>query len=85
MYNLCFDTKLKLFSAAERQNLTEHDDIQQHVDEELEVMMPAMKEPIVCKAIPFMCRNYAVRAYFNKITMLFAAFVLMRFAVPVKN
>ena len=55
--NAPVDTKLKLFSAAKRQYLTEHDDIQQYVDEELEAMTPAMKEPIVCKAIPFMCRH----------------------------
>ena len=55
--NASVDTKLKLFSAAKRQYLTEHDDIQQYVDEELEAMTPAMKEPIVCKAIPFMCRH----------------------------
>ena len=55
--NAPVDTKLKLFSAAKRQYLTEHDDIQQYIDEELEAMTPAMKEPIVCKAIPFMCRH----------------------------
>ena len=48
---------MKLFTAAKRRYLTEHDDIQQYVDEELEAMTPAMKEPIVCKAIPFMCRH----------------------------
>ena len=53
--NAPVDTKLKLFTAAKRRYLTEHDDIQQYVDEELEAMTPAMKEPIVCKAIPFMC------------------------------
>ena len=55
--NAPVDTKLKLFTAAKRRYLTEHDDIQQYVDEELEAMTPAMKEPIVCKAIPFMCRH----------------------------
>ena len=55
--NAPVDTKLKLFTAAKRRYLTEHDDIQQYVDEELEAMTPGMKEPIVCKAIPFMCRH----------------------------
>jgi hypothetical protein len=55
--NAPVDTKLKLFTAAKRQYLTEHDDIQQYVDEELEAMTPGMKEPIICKAIPFMCRH----------------------------
>ena len=55
--NAPVDTKLKLFTAAKRRYLTKHDDIQQYVDEELEAMTPAMKEPIVCKAIPFMCRH----------------------------
>lgn len=55
--NAPVDTKLKLFTAAKRQHLTEHDDIQQYVDEELEAMTPGMKEPIICKAIPFMCRH----------------------------
>ena len=50
-------TKLKLFSAAKRQYLIETDDIQQYVDEELEAMTPGMKEPIICRAIPFMCRH----------------------------
>lgn len=54
--NAPVDTKLKLFSAAKRQYLTEHDDIQQYIDEELEAMTPGMKRPIICKAIPFMCR-----------------------------
>ena len=54
--NAPVDTKLKLFTAAKRRYLTEHDDIQRYIDEELEAMTPAMKEPIVCKAIPFMCR-----------------------------
>lgn len=55
--NAPVDTKLKLFSAAKRQYLTEHDDIQRYIDEELEAMTPGMKEPIICKAIPFMCRH----------------------------
>ena len=55
--NAPVDTKLKLFSAAQRQYLTEHDDIQQYVDEELEAMTPGMKEPVICNAIPFMCRH----------------------------
>ena len=55
--NASVDTKLKLFSAAKRQYLTEHDDIQRYIDEELEAMTPGMKEPIICKAIPFMCRH----------------------------
>ena len=55
--NAPVDTKLKLFTAAKRQYLTEHDDIQQYVDEELEAMTPGMKEQIICKAIPFMCRH----------------------------
>ena len=55
--NAPVDIKLKLFTAAKRQYLTEHDDIQQYVDEELEAMTPGMKEPIICKAIPFMCRH----------------------------
>ena len=55
--NAPIDTKLKLFSAAKRRYLTEHDDIQQYVDEELEAMTPGMKEPVICKAIPFMCRH----------------------------
>ena len=55
--NAPVDTKLKLFTAAKRRYLTEHDDIQRYIDEELEAMTPAMKEPIVCKAIPFMCRH----------------------------
>ena len=55
--NAPVDTKLKLFSAAKRQYLTEHDDIQQYIDEELEAMTPGMKEPVICKAIPFMCRH----------------------------
>ena len=55
--NAPVDTKLKLFTAAKRQYLTEHDDIQRYVDEELEAMTPAMKEPIICKAVPFMCRH----------------------------
>ena len=55
--NASVDTKLKLFSAAKRQYLTEHDDIQQYVDEELEAMTPGMKEPVICNAIPFMCRH----------------------------
>ena len=55
--NAPVDTKLKLFSAAKRQYLTEHDGIQQYIDEELEAMTPGMKEPVICKAIPFMCRH----------------------------
>ena len=55
--NAPVDTKLKLFSAAKRQYLTEHDDIQRYIDEELEAMTPGMKEPVICKAIPFMCRH----------------------------
>ena len=55
--NASVDTKLKLFTAAKRQYLTEHDDIQQYIDEKLEAMTPGMKEPIICKAIPFMCRH----------------------------
>ena len=55
--NAPVDTKLKLFSAAKRQYLTEHDDIQRYVDEELEAMTPGMKEPVICNAIPFMCRH----------------------------
>ena len=55
--NAPVDTKLKLFTAAKRRYLTEHDDIQQYVDEELEAMTPGMKEPVICKAIPFMCRH----------------------------
>ena len=55
--NASIDTKLKLFSAAKRQYLIETDDIQRYIDEELEAMTPGMKEPIVCKAIPFMCRH----------------------------
>jgi hypothetical protein len=55
--NAPVDTKLKLFSAAKRQYLTEHDDIQRYIEEELEAMTPGMKEPIICKAIPFMCRH----------------------------
>jgi len=55
--NAPVDTKLKLFSAAKRQYLTEHDDIQRYIEEELEAITPGMKEPIICKAIPFMCRH----------------------------
>ena len=55
--NAPIDTKLKLFSAAKRQYLTEHDDIQRYVDDELEAMTPGMKEPVICKAIPFMCQH----------------------------
>lgn len=55
--NAPIDTKLKLFSAAKRRYLTEHDDIQRYVDEELEAMTPGMKDPIICKAVPFMCRH----------------------------
>ncbi|MGI5074970.1 hypothetical protein E4N71_05870 [Treponema vincentii] len=55
--NASVDTKLKLFTAAKRQYLTEHDDIQRYIDEKLEAMTPGMKEPIICKAIPFMCRH----------------------------
>ena len=33
--NAPVDTKLKLFSAAKRQYLTEHDDIQRYIDEEI--------------------------------------------------
>lgn len=55
--NAPVDTKLKLFSAAKRRYLTEHDDIQRYVDEELEAMTPGMKDPIICKAVPFMCRH----------------------------
>ena len=55
--NAPVDTKLKLFTAAKRQYLIATDDIQQYVDEELEAMTPGMKEPIICKAIPFMCRH----------------------------
>ena len=55
--NAPVDTKLKLFTAAKRQYLIETDDIQQYVDEELEAMTPGMKEPIICKAIPLMCRH----------------------------
>ena len=55
--NAPIDTKLKLFSAAKRRYLTEHDDIQRYVDEELEAMTPGMKEPVICKAILFMCRH----------------------------
>ena len=57
MCNAPVDTKLKLFTAAKRRYLTEHDDIQQYVDEELEAMTPGMKEPVICNAIPFMCRH----------------------------
>lgn len=55
--NASVDTKLKLFTAAKRRYLTEHDDIQRYIDEKLEAMTPGMKEPIICKAIPFMCRH----------------------------
>lgn len=55
--NAPVDTKLKLFTAAKRRYLTEHDNIQQYVDEELEAMTPGMKEPVICNAIPFMCRH----------------------------
>lgn len=55
--NAPVDTKLKLFSAAKRQYLIETDDIQRYIDEELEAMTPGMKEPVICKAIPFMCRH----------------------------
>lgn len=55
--NAPVDTKLKLFTAAKRRYLTEHDDIQRYVDEELEAMTPGMKDPIICKAVPFMCRH----------------------------
>ena len=55
--NAPVDTKLKLFTAAKRQYLTEHDDIQRYIDEKLEAMTPGMKEPITCKAIPFMCQH----------------------------
>lgn len=55
--NASVDTKLKLFTAAKRQYLTEHDDIQRYIDEKLEAMTPGMKDPIICKAIPFMCRH----------------------------
>ena len=51
------ETELKLFSGAKRQYLTEHDDIQRYIDEELEAMTPGMKEPVICNAIPFMCRH----------------------------
>ena len=55
--NAPVDTKLKLFTAAKRRYLTEHDDIQRYIDEELEAMTPGMKEPVICNAIPFMCRH----------------------------
>ena len=55
--NAPIDTKLKLFSAAKRRYLTEHDDIQRYIDEKLEAMTPGMKDPIICKAVPFMCRH----------------------------
>ena len=55
--NAPVDTKLKLFSAAKRQYLIETDDIQRYIDEKLEAMTPGMKEPIICKAVPFMCRH----------------------------
>ena len=55
--NASADTKLKLFTAAKRRYLTEHDDIQRYIDEKLEAMTPGMKEPITCKAIPFMCQH----------------------------
>ena len=55
--NAPVDTKLKLFTAAKRQYLIETDDIQRYIDEEIEAMTPGMKEPIICKAIPFMCRH----------------------------
>ena len=55
--NASIDTKLKLFSAAKRQYLIETDDIQRYIDEELEAMTPGMKEPVICKAILFMCRH----------------------------
>jgi hypothetical protein len=55
--NAPIDTKVKLFTAAKCQYLTDHDDIQQYIDEELEAMTSSMKEPIRCKAIPFMCRH----------------------------
>ena len=58
--NAPVDTKLKLFTAAKRQYLTENDDIQQYVDEELEAMTPGMNEPVICKAIPFMCRHLSL-------------------------
>lgn len=55
--NAPVDTKLKLFTAAKRQYLIETDDIQRYIDEELEAMTPGMKDPIICKAVPFMCRH----------------------------
>ena len=55
--NAPIDTKLKLFTAAKRRYLTEHDDIQRYIDEKLEAMTPGMKDPIICKAVPFMCRH----------------------------
>ena len=55
--NAPVDTKLKLFTAAKRQYLIETDDIQRYIDEELEAMPPGRKEPVICKAIPFMCQH----------------------------
>ena len=55
--NAPVDTKLKLFSAAKRQYRIETDDIQRYIDDELEAMTPGMKEPVICKAIPFMCQH----------------------------
>ena len=55
--NAPVDTKLKLFSAAKRQYLTGDDNIQRYIDEELEAMTHGMKEPVICKAVPFMCRH----------------------------
>ncbi|MGP1455799.1 MAG: hypothetical protein ACTTJ7_08625 [Treponema sp.] len=55
--NAPVNQKLTLFAAAKRQYLTEHDDMHPYIDEELEAMTPAMKAPVKCKAIPFMCRH----------------------------
>jgi len=55
--NAPVDQKLTLFAAAKRRYLAEHDDIQPYIDEELEAMTPAMKAPVKCKAIPFMCQH----------------------------
>ena len=48
--------KLELFAAAKKRYLKENDSIQQYVDEEFEATTPDIKEPIICQAIPFICR-----------------------------
>lgn len=54
--NAPVNKKLELFSAVKKLYLKEGDCLQAYIDEEVEITTPTIKEPIIAKAVPFMCR-----------------------------